>query len=370
MDPILKWPGGKRSELSMLRPLLPAHDRLVEPFAGGAAVFCALEPNQALLNDADTDLIGLYHLVAAGTSATVSAFIYLADAWEAVRQSARAMAPGLAAGRGAPGFDAEREAALVVRATLAQVRAGTGLNPFLSESSLGASLRKGLVGKLGRIAASVTPFPEADAREQLVAGLLAGFYTNLRDRFVASSLDEAGAVFWFLREMCYGSLFRYNRAGRFNIPYGGASYNSKDLRTKVDALLSPETHALFGRATLSAQDFRDFFEAYAGGRLGDLVFLDPPYDTSFSAYGNRAFGVREQHALADIIAALRAPTLLVTKRTEAIEELYRERVRRNSAITLGVYGNTYGVNIKSRFGRLVEHLVVANFELPGSITRI
>lgn len=370
MDPILKWPGGKRAELSVLQPLLPAADRLIEPFAGGAAVFCALEPARALLNDADADLIGLYRLVAGGRPATVAAFNYLLEAWEAVRQSARDMAPGLAEGRKKAGFEADRETALVVRATLARIRRNRADNPFLAGTGLGAALRRGLAGKLARIAASVAPFSLDDAREQLIAGLLAGFYTELRDHFTAASADEAGAVFWFLREMCYGSLFRYNRAGHFNIPYGGASYNSKDLRAKVEVLLAPATRALFGRAALSTQDFRDFLAAYAGGEPGDLVFLDPPYDTSFSAYGNRPFGPREQIALADAVIALRVPAILITKRTGSIESLYRERARRRPDLRLGVYGNAYGVNIKGRFGRQVEHLVVANFELPVDFGRI
>lgn len=370
MDPILKWPGGKRGEVPLLRPLLPGHTRLVEPFAGGAALFCALEPASALLNDSDSDLIGLYRLVAAGSPATNAAFNELADAWEGVRASARAVAPGLTEARAKSGFDKDRETALVVRSVLAQMHSSQPANPYLSDPNLGPDFRRALTGKLNRIAASVAPYPEDDIRAQLVAGVLAGFYTNLRDHLNPASPELAAGVFWFLREMCYGSLFRYNRSGRFNIPYGGASYNRKDLRTKVKVLLAAGTRDLFARASLSNQDFRAFFTAYASGHPGDLVFLDPPYDSSFSSYGNRLFGPKEQAALADLVAALPVPTLLVIKRTVDIEALYRERARRHRELRLGVYGRTYGVNIKSRFTRAVEHLVVANFELPESVSRI
>ena len=37
------------------------------------------------------------------------------------------------------------------------------------------------------------------------------------------------AVFYFVRDYCYASMFRYNANGEFNVPYGGISYNRKDF---------------------------------------------------------------------------------------------------------------------------------------------
>jgi len=58
--PILKWPGGKTQLLPMLRELLPAGNRLVEPFLGGASVFLGTDFPSYLLLDAHVDLIGMY----------------------------------------------------------------------------------------------------------------------------------------------------------------------------------------------------------------------------------------------------------------------------------------------------------------------
>ena len=58
--PILKWPGGKTQLLPVLRELLPAGNRLVEPFLGGASVFLGTDFPRYLLLDAHTDLIGMY----------------------------------------------------------------------------------------------------------------------------------------------------------------------------------------------------------------------------------------------------------------------------------------------------------------------
>lgn len=61
MDPIIKWSGGKRGELGMLRPWYPSRWSLyVEPFAGGASAFFDLEPSQALLSDTHEELMNFY----------------------------------------------------------------------------------------------------------------------------------------------------------------------------------------------------------------------------------------------------------------------------------------------------------------------
>lgn len=61
--PILKWPGGKTQLLPTLRELLPAGNRLVEPFLGGASVFLGTDFPSYLLLDAHADLIGMYKQV-------------------------------------------------------------------------------------------------------------------------------------------------------------------------------------------------------------------------------------------------------------------------------------------------------------------
>lgn len=68
LTPPLKWAGGKRWLVPTLRPLLSAggNRRLVEPFAGGLGVALGLQPEQALLNDANEHLINFYTWVQAG----------------------------------------------------------------------------------------------------------------------------------------------------------------------------------------------------------------------------------------------------------------------------------------------------------------
>ncbi|MBI4006458.1 MAG: Dam family site-specific DNA-(adenine-N6)-methyltransferase [Gammaproteobacteria bacterium] len=58
--PFLKWPGGKYRLVTRICKQLDHGKRLVEPFAGSAAVFLNTNYNRYLLADSNPDLINLY----------------------------------------------------------------------------------------------------------------------------------------------------------------------------------------------------------------------------------------------------------------------------------------------------------------------
>lgn len=68
MKPLLKWAGGKRWLIPVLQQIYQPHIdlKLVEPFAGGLAVALGLNPQTALLNDANEHLINFYRQVKKG----------------------------------------------------------------------------------------------------------------------------------------------------------------------------------------------------------------------------------------------------------------------------------------------------------------
>ena len=62
--PIVKWAGGKRQLLPELRKRVPKKYSLyVEPFLGGGALFFALKPKRARVNDLNAELMNLYTVV-------------------------------------------------------------------------------------------------------------------------------------------------------------------------------------------------------------------------------------------------------------------------------------------------------------------
>ncbi len=62
--PFLKWAGGKRWLVDQYPEIfLEKHDRYIEPFLGGGAVFFATRPSNAQLSDMNRDLIECYEVV-------------------------------------------------------------------------------------------------------------------------------------------------------------------------------------------------------------------------------------------------------------------------------------------------------------------
>lgn len=60
MKPFLKWAGNKYRIVGRIRELLPPGTRLIEPFAGSAALFLNTDYSTNLISDRNGDLINLY----------------------------------------------------------------------------------------------------------------------------------------------------------------------------------------------------------------------------------------------------------------------------------------------------------------------
>ena len=62
--PILKWAGGKRQLLPVIMPRIPKdYVRYYEPFVGAGAVLFELQPANAVINDANGELINVYNII-------------------------------------------------------------------------------------------------------------------------------------------------------------------------------------------------------------------------------------------------------------------------------------------------------------------
>lgn len=74
LQPPLKWAGGKRWQVPHIKSLWEphAHRRLIEPFAGGLAVTLGVQPERALLNDANPHLINFYRWLKKGLRTSIA----------------------------------------------------------------------------------------------------------------------------------------------------------------------------------------------------------------------------------------------------------------------------------------------------------
>jgi DNA adenine methylase len=133
---------------------------------------------------------------------------------------------------------------------------------------------------------------------------------------------ERAARFIFLNRTCYNGLYRVNRRGQFNVPFG-----RYDNPTVCDAGNLRAVHQALQGVTLLNDDFSRCLELAAPG---DFVYLDPPYhplsDTAnFTSYTSNAFGMEDQRRLAQLFRALDrrgCQLMLSNSYTGLIRELY------------------------------------------------
>lgn len=65
VSPVVKWVGGKRQIINELSQYLPkdGYTKYYEPFLGGAAMLFHLQPQNAVVNDVNSDLINMYQVI-------------------------------------------------------------------------------------------------------------------------------------------------------------------------------------------------------------------------------------------------------------------------------------------------------------------
>ena len=116
-------------------------------------------------------------------------------------------------------------------------------------------------------------------------------YYDVRDQMeVNDDLDRA-KQFYYQRKNCFRGMLRYNKKGKFNIPYGKyKNCNFEDLKNEDYETLLKRTDKIHG-------SFEEVFQKY--NDKNNFVFLDPPYDSEFTDYGYCNFGKEEHKKLAE-----------------------------------------------------------------------
>ena len=91
--PVLRWAGSKRKLLPRLLQYTPgSFRRYIEPFAGSACLFAALQPKRAILGDLNNDLIHAYSMIAADPDA-IAAIVLKYPRSSAAYYKARSLNP-------------------------------------------------------------------------------------------------------------------------------------------------------------------------------------------------------------------------------------------------------------------------------------
>lgn len=134
---------------------------------------------------------------------------------------------------------------------------------------------------------------------------------------------EAAARTIFLNRTCYNGLYRVNRKGQFNTPFG--RYKNPTI---CDAENLKAAAAALKGATILCGDYLTVLRDYA--EPGDFIFLDPPYVpvsqyADFKRYTKEQFGEEDHRNLANEVQRLfnlGCDVLLTNSDHPLVHELY------------------------------------------------
>jgi len=373
MQTLIKWPGGKSGEIFYIKDLIPAHRRYIEPFFGGGAVFFNLQPGNVIINDVCKELMDLYRFIKDeyNREEFKKELYGYVNNWEKIPQYLSLFENNflnlyLKYKQGK--IDVEELEGIVDVKIRKEVREFNGLfhNDFcLDDKNLMRQIIANLFSKIKRVKnveKERGDIPLGDLHKNIETAFRSGFYMHFRDIMnfngTKYKVNHAKKIanYYFVREFCYGSMFRFNSNRHFNIPYGGIAYNSKDFRSKVDYIFSEPVKKLFENTVIKNEDFEKFFNSYEFDK-NDFMFLDPPYDTDFSTYEKKGFDKNDQERLANCLFKTKAKFILIIKKTPFIHSLYNNK----KGIKLDSFEKKYLYNVKGRNDREVKHLIVYNF---------
>lgn len=375
VKPFVKWPGGKSEEIENIHRNIPnAIQNYIEPFLGGGACFLSLEVDmydRAYVNDFSDELIALYRMIKEENETFNN---YLEDIWFLWNSMG----------------EKSREFYYIIREiynnykneVINDIQLKEEVNSLIDDGrdrllrELPNSLmvnterlinefKKSILSKLKNIRRKELKdgdLPEADYGGNFEAGIRASIYTYYRYLYnnrgnynIDNELHIA--LFFYLREFCYSSMFRYNNSGEFNVPYGGLSYNNKKFNSKIQYIRNQELRNILRNTELFNLDFEDFLRSiYINAN--DFMFLDPPYDGGFSSYANNSFGQEDQRRLANyLINECKCRFMLIIKNTDFIAGLYENK----KYINIIGFDKDYRVSFMDRNDKKVKHLLITNY---------
>lgn len=130
----------------------------------------------------------------------------------------------------------------------------------------------------------------------------------------------------YLNKTCYNGLFRVNKKGYFNVPFG--RYKNPDI-VNEENLRSVSQYFNENNIEILNTDFED---ALKNVKKGDFVYLDPPYHpisetSSFTSYTDNGFNENEQIRLkkvCDKLNQIGCKFLLSNSDSNLVMDLYKD----------------------------------------------
>ncbi len=168
---------------------------------------------------------------------------------------------------------------------------------------------------------------------------------------------QRAARFIYLNRTCFNGLYRENRNGRFNVPFGHyvnrTIVDEENLRAVSEYLRTSDIEIRHG-------SYRSILDE---AQPGDFVYLDPPYvpmtgTANFARYVMGGFGMDDQKELAATFVALTdrgVLAMLSNSNVPVIHELYK-------GFHIRIVHAARSINCRGgRRGREANEVLVTNF---------
>lgn len=377
MNPIIKWAGGKEKELPYIKENLPEKiNRYIEPFVGGGSVYFNLNIEDSIINDKSEELINLYRCIRNEDKEFFVKLKAIYKNWRLLesvvennstellkiyRDYCKELTNSKDIKNIKVQFNDKIYAFAIKHAEefngILSAEFNIEIDNFINE------IGKNLISKMNRmhkIEEKRIKMNELDTLDNIECAFKSAFYMHFRHLY--NEYEKLGintsfytAIFYFIREFCYASMFRYNKNGKFNVPYGGISYNRKEFIKKINYINSKQIKEYMKNTQIYCEDFEEFFKKVKP-KKGDFIFLDPPYDTEFSTYAKNEFEKKDQIRLCEYLKNTKANIMLIIKNTDFIYKLYNTK-----EFKIKTFDKKYLVSFQNRNDKDAEHLLITNY---------
>nr|AAG33969.1 TfiI methylase [Thermus filiformis] len=352
----IKWPGGKGRILKKMVPLLPREvfDKdFVDPFFGGGSSLLAFRPKRkAFISDIDPDLMTFYALVSEKNHDLLDYIFSLSKFWDQFDYFVSYTVDWDNGAIENLKIEVPSEPIQKYKEELT-IHIGRSINQKLKK--LRSILARAYEERGNKL-------DEAARKTHVETAARGGFYYFLRDIFNKEITAEDPlryAAFYFVRELCFGSMFRFNDLGKFNIPYGGMSYNGKRFNEKLKTIIHGNPGELLRHSTIRVADFRETLKDV--GR-GYFVFLDPPYLTDFSEYGGYSFTEKDHMDLIDWLEDFDGDYLLIVAGKKTVS-LYEKKLRMMKKGFIYTFDGEFRFSVRNRNERETRYLIATSKSL-------
>lgn len=152
----------------------------------------------------------------------------------------------------------------------------------------------------------VNAYNQLKYKTSKVLDVLRSLKNTPREYYKIRAMDNddklfSAARFIYLNKTCFNGLYRVNKRGFFNVPYGRnfkKDYFNEDVLLRISKILK--------KVKIKSIDFE---EALINAEKDDFIFLDPPYtvahkDNGFVEYNEKIFSWRDQQRLANCVEQL------------------------------------------------------------------